>query len=482
MIWIITSWVLLAAGLLICLLALFWDRPGFRGRPSHRCRKCWYDLKDSGELPITCSECGKISKTEHSMRRVHRHKRQALLGVLLMLAAPIIGLTPAYQKGTLLSRLPSWVLIEMIPISPAWRQSVMGTRNPNHPGRELSRRMQSPTMKMTHQEFVDVVHRSAEGNIFAMPGSPRWVRTTGDWIGGQQFQYKDWKTDEMHYPDGTPADAALMDAFDRLANVLPAWNPETRAVWPEGEVMMLWSGYEYPRWPTGELYESATLIIRGHQEEPEYVEIPNFLNNFQLKARGQAGDHIECEITLNYHRVPKDWDWNSEVQLPSIQSEKFVISWDIVEEMEDAIIFVDSEAIREAMIVHTTTSVADELDGFDFHNDWLDPQFDRVGFGVIIQAFDADELLGQSEQRWMAQKGEWIGRIQSMMGTSYEDYLAYKARAADAISRGTLRFKIIGDPLLGMELIEAKKVWKGEIDILNTEAEKIADSYWDIQD
>lgn len=294
MIWYMLAIILLILGLITLLWSWFWDRSNFRGRPKHRCPKCWYDLTKSGDLPITCPECGNVSKTERSTTRTRRHKRITLLALLCILASPIIGLTPAYQSGTLFSRLPSWLLVEMIPLSPGWRQLPPRMPNANHPGRILNYRMQSPTNMMTNQEFLDVVIRSAEGNIFATPGSPHWVQTTGEWIGSQKFLYKDWSTGQLHYPDGTPADQALLDAHEKLANVLPQWDPKTRALWLEGKVMTLWSGYERPRWPTGELYESATLIIRGHQEEPEQVEIPNFINNFQLRARGQAGDHIEC--------------------------------------------------------------------------------------------------------------------------------------------------------------------------------------------
>lgn len=150
--------------------------------------------------------------------------------------------------------------------------------------------------------------------------------------------------------------------------------------------------------------------------------------------------------------------------------------------MEDAVNFVDSEEIREALIVHVAESIPQTLDGFDFHEDFLAPQFDQIGFGVIIQVYDAEEFIGQSEHRWMAHKGEWIGRITSIIGTPWGKYLEYNTRVADAKSQGTLRFRIIGDPLLAMELLEANTVWKGEIDIPFTEAKEIAEDYWIVKD
>lgn len=478
MIWHAAAITLLIAGIILFLWSWFWDRPNFRGRPKHRCPKCWYDLTESTNPPITCPECGRVCKTERSTTHTRRHKRIALLAFLLVLASPIAALTPAYHNGTLLSKVPTGVLVQLLPITPEWRKHLLGpNRNQNHPGFELSRRLSGNGKPMTHEDYIELINTIAEGNLFAKPGSPRWAKTTGDWFGGQSFRFKDSPTGQVHYPDGTPADQALLDAFERLSNVLPQWDPKTRAVWPEGEVITLWSGYEHPSWFSSQLYESATLIIRGHQPEPERVEIKDFLSHFQLKARGKSGDHIECDITLNYHRVPPDWGWNPEEPLPPIKTEQFSISWDIVSTMKDAVRSVDSQEIHEALIVHTAQAIPQSLDDFEFHEDFLEPQFDQIGFGVIIQVYDADEFLGQSEHRWMANKGEWIGRITSMIGTPWEKYTEYPQRAADAQSRGSLRLKIIGDPILAMEIREAQTVWKGEIDITYQEAMVVIDQY-----
>lgn len=474
MLWYVLAIALFALGSLIVLVACYWDRPGWRGRPKERCRKCWYNLQDSGQFPITCPECGRVSKSPRSVTRTRRHKRFILLGLLLIMASMITAFTPAYQNGTLLSRVPSWMLVELVPVSPEWRKKIGVIPNQNHPGMELLRRMSGNGRQMSHEQLVDVINRAAEGNIFASPGSKKWARTTGDWIGSQQFRFKDRSTGMWQYPDGTPADQPLIDAYKRLVNVLPEWNPKTRSLWPEGQVVTIWSGFEHPRWSTGELYESASLVIRGHQEQPEHIEVKNFLSYFPIRSRGKAGDELVCDITLNYHRPPEDWDWKSD--LPSIHSEQFTIRWTVVSEMKDAIELVDSQAIRNVMILNTATSVTHALDGFDFQSNLLDPQFNGIGFGVIIQVFDGEEFLGQSEQHWMNDNGEWVGRIQSMMGTTMEQVMDYPTRAADAIQRGTLRYRIIGDPGLALELIEPKRVWNGQIDILYTDALKAIES------
>lgn len=71
--------IAIVAGFLM-LLALFRDRT--RGRS--RCRKCWYDLSELGDVPITCPECGKAHTKPRHLRKTRRHKRLASVWLLVM--------------------------------------------------------------------------------------------------------------------------------------------------------------------------------------------------------------------------------------------------------------------------------------------------------------------------------------------------------------------------------------------------------------
>ncbi len=476
MIWSVAYWALLALAVVVGLRALLWDRAGFRGRATLRCRKCWYDLGDSGELPITCPECGWISKTERSMTRVRRHKKMAAFGLVLMLMALAVGLTRAYQQGRLLVHVPSWVLIEFFPYLPhpsPWA----GVVNKNYPSIELAFRLGEYDGRVTsHEQIVDILNRAAEGNAFVTPGSRRWGRTTGQWFSGQIFRFRvkgsgGQNLDETgwQYPDETPADEALIEAIDRMMRVLPVWDAHTRLAWPEGEVVTIWSGAGFRSWPVkDQVTESASLVISGHQNEPEKVEIKYFGGHFRLKARGQVGDTIRCEMELRFHRVRGDWYSNP---LPEPErTQQVVLEWTIVEKITDAIEFVDNEQIREAMITEAVPSLSSSIDEFDFGNTvWLDPAFAGIGFGIKVQVYDGDEFLGQAEHWWCNDGGGSIRLRTSIVGTSIEQYEAYPLRAQQAIEKGTLRVRIIGDPALALEIYGAKRAWNGQVDVFYTD-------------
>lgn len=484
MIWTIAYWVLLVLGVVVGLRALLWDRAGFRGRAAVRCRKCWYDLSDSGALPITCSECGHESKTQRSMTRVHRHKKIVIFGLVMVLAAPTVLLFHGYRQGRLFVHVPSWVLIESLPYLPSRPRFGGGQRNASYASTELAYRLGGYNgRESSHEQIVGIINRAAEGNVFVTAGSKRWGRTTGQWFNGQVFRFRvkgsGWPYGETgwQYPDGTLADEALIGAIDRIMRVLPAWDAHTRSVWPEGEVMTVWSGSGHSRWPVkGELIESASLVISGHQDEPENVDIRYFGDHFQLKARGQAGDTVRCEMELRFHRVSGDWYSNP---LPEPErTQRIVLEWTIAEGIADVIELVDNEQIREAMIVEVVPSLSSSIDEFDFQNTtWLRPAFVGIGFGIKIQVYDGDEFLAQVEHRWMSGDGAQYSQVTtSMMGTTMEQYNAYPLRVQEAIKKGTMRVRIVGDPPLALEIFGANRVWNGEIDVLYSDAVRFAES------
>jgi hypothetical protein len=119
MIWTILYWVLLTLAALSALYALLWDRPGWRGRPQLRCRKCWYDLTAApGDLkvePIQCPECGKKHHSARSMRKTKRSKKWIAIACILWLTAYAAHVTPSVQKNGWGASIPRTALVASFP-------------------------------------------------------------------------------------------------------------------------------------------------------------------------------------------------------------------------------------------------------------------------------------------------------------------------------------------------------------------------------
>jgi len=126
MFWIITYWTLLSFAIATAFYALFWDRPGWRGRPKLRCKKCWYDLTESpGDLrvePIQCPECGKKHPSRKSMRKTRRSKKWIVIALVLFMGSYTAGVWPRVSKynysNGILGAVPTPVLILAIPTLP----------------------------------------------------------------------------------------------------------------------------------------------------------------------------------------------------------------------------------------------------------------------------------------------------------------------------------------------------------------------------
>lgn len=453
----ISSGALLVLSLMLIGVGLSWDRPGFRGRPGRWCRGCTYDLSGAGEVPVRCTECGREHATERSMRRVRRHKRIVVLGVLLLMGSGVLGLVPAGLRGELMKPLPSWLLVEMQPLFPEQPWSIK-----NHPSRELTKRLMDTTDPMPHAEIAKIINHVASGSLIADAGSKRWVNTSGRWIGGQVFRFGS-KEAGWNYPDRTPADQQLSEAFDRLMNVLPEWDPVTRDRWPQGHPVTIASGFRHPHWPVhGDLNERAVLRLKGF--EPIERE---FLGALRIDPLGEAGDVIEGEIELRYYRVGS-WD-RTESDGP-IKTQAFAIRWRVVESFEQAI-----DPIEDSFILET---VARELvilakDG-DFtqsilqNSVWEARAFEQVAMGLRIKLLDGEEPIVEHRIHWMCRDGDV--RTVSQGRDEFVSFHAVDDRIHQAALAGTLRVQIVGDPEEGMKILDAKRCWVGEIDLLYTDA------------
>jgi hypothetical protein len=107
-----TGYSLAAIAGLLLLLALFRDR----ARGQSRCRKCWYDLKEIGDLPITCPECGKAHTKPRHLQKTRRHKRLALVWLLVMVVGGYgLWVVPRVQDRGWVGAVPTTAMVAAAP-------------------------------------------------------------------------------------------------------------------------------------------------------------------------------------------------------------------------------------------------------------------------------------------------------------------------------------------------------------------------------
>jgi hypothetical protein len=111
------GWTLAAAGLLLLLWSLFWDRS--RGR--RRCPKCWYDM--AGLPGLKCPECGREARRERLFHRTRRRPKAAILAVVLILGAAAIPVVAFFSRGW--SAMPTTLVIATLELK-GWPRTNMG--------------------------------------------------------------------------------------------------------------------------------------------------------------------------------------------------------------------------------------------------------------------------------------------------------------------------------------------------------------------
>lgn len=486
----VIGWVLEVGALGLLAWALWWDRA--RGRL--RCRKCWYDLegvvgfrnghaeeageeekRPSGTQPHgVCPECGKAHPTERSMRRTRRRWGWAFVALVAGVVGVVVGFTPAYRDGRLLHRAPSWMLAEMVPLVPSWTKS--WPPSPSHPGYELVGRMVATTHRnsnvtglsssrpMTNGEIASMVRRMADGNLIVAPGSRRWVETTGEWLTGQVFRFRpDGPRGKLQYPDGSAADAALEEAFDRLERVMPRWYPRTRRVWVEGLPIRIESGFVSPRW-TNFLdgpSEEAVWSVRGTDLTGQS---DGFRYHFDMTGVGKAGDEVVLDLTLRLHPRHR---WDREAGDPVLREERFVLRWKVAADAGDAVGFVDREDITRALVAHFATGAWDFDHQLNLDPVWLTKPMDGIGFGVRVDVFDGSTTIGHIHYTWVARDGRVVSSSagDAAWWDGIRDTEAYNERVSRAMQNGTLWMRLSGVPEKGMTMLDVKRVWTGSVEV-----------------
>jgi hypothetical protein len=397
-----------------------------------------------------------------------------LVAVVIGVAGVVVGLTPAYRGGRLLNRVPAWALAEMVPLFPPEQLLAPGPKV--HPGYELRLRFAAinapagvqfqggPRRELTNPEIAAVIRRMAEGNWYAPAGSERWVDTTGQWLMGQVFQFRQGGMGALQYPDGSPADEALVEAFAMLEGVMPRWRPRTRAAWPAGAPVRVRSGFETPRWvgPGFRPSEDATWSARGTEQKGT---MRGFLEHFDLPALGAAGDEVVLELKLRLFRTNV---WERPEGEEPLREEDFVLRWKVAADAGDVVELVDRPDIDAAMVAGFASGA------WDFEHDlvldpvWMTDPMEGIAFGVRVDIFDGDTQVGHIHHWWMVRRGETVSRSagDAAWWDGITGFAAYKERVDRALQAGTLRLRISGVPEVGMAMLDAEKVWAGSVEVV----------------
>jgi hypothetical protein len=98
-----------AAAVLVIAWALFWDRA--RGRK--RCPRCWYDMATG---TLTCPECGRMARSEATLLRTRRRWGWVAVGLMLLVAAQSVRMTPRAIARGARGLIPTFVLARWWPM------------------------------------------------------------------------------------------------------------------------------------------------------------------------------------------------------------------------------------------------------------------------------------------------------------------------------------------------------------------------------
>lgn len=124
--WNLAAGVLAIGGAALIVRVLIGDQA--RGR--RRCQRCWYEL--GAISPERCPECGERLAHESKLTRTRRSWRWAGVGVLAVLIAYPILVTPTLVRRGVWYAMPGWMLVRLVSIDErAWISSpINGTDSP----------------------------------------------------------------------------------------------------------------------------------------------------------------------------------------------------------------------------------------------------------------------------------------------------------------------------------------------------------------
>ncbi len=395
------------------------------------------------------------------MLRTRRRWWRAAAGVLVVLAGLALVLTPAVRARGPMGVLPTWVLVEMVPL---WEPSPRGTIQPRtSPGDQLINRLltarvgpggvrEDTGVLLSPRQQRHLLRRIARGNALAPAGSERWAETYGAWFRGQRFRFG--RGEDRHYAGGAEADEALIALLDEIELVRPPWQVRTREVWPRGVPVHIETISMYAGWTSLRTMEHVRWVAHGADRTEGTAD---FGRSFALPAID--GDRVRLELELSeYASAP----WERVEGEEPLRTGEFELAWRVVDSIEQVITPVRSAEL-DALVAG----------GLVFNEEVWDIDargaesilHEGVVFGVLFTYYDGNQPLGAMEGRWRAE-----GLIPGKSGGSWGNWVSYAdgdgnlLDTLDAVrAGGRLRVKAEGKPELALEFFDADRCWVGEV-------------------
>ncbi len=439
------------------LALLVWAIRGDRSRGRRRCPRCWYPL-DAG---LKCPECGREVASEKQLFRSRRRWWWAALAVLLVLASPLVSAWPKIAKYGWLSIVPTRVVVELLPL-----QGLSGPL-----GKELDERISAVRLGpvgrgvlasgLSREEHLYLLRRCVEGNWLARPIDEKWKASYGAILRGWNARLCGFAGDgEIQDPLGGPASPDLLETLKAQGQLPAELTVKSRGIWVEGRPIHV--QFDVAQW--WPIYMLDDVDCRWTASNGAAAPVSG-----KISGRGGLPFSIPLSGTVT---LDIDVDIKSESHQPNDHSTRLVqtvhrqLTYRTVATFDECLTPVSGPEIDKAV-------------GDNVHLSWAPgrglmpdmtalniPNCDDVAFGMTAEIMKGDEVVEGTCLRWLGNSRMWtMGGWPKGMPVPYKDseWEAVRKRLGAAQGEAGWTVRLRTDPQSALEVIDAKRYWKGEV-------------------
>ena len=429
------GYTLAAAGLLLLLWSLFWDRS--RGR--RRCPKCWYDMK--GAPGPACPECGHSVHNEQQFYRTRRRRWLAFAATCLVPVAYLVHSWPLIKAEGWAAPIPTGVLLHFYP----WTaDTALGNELLDRAALRYLPGRRPPTDEL----LAACITRAARGNWLARPTSPRWQRTYGQILKRlRTITHLDKYVLNMPW---TPPPQGISKALDEWASIPPHLEVRTRAKWPRGSSIVIDATPQF-WWPVSvEWEQEAEWRATGTDKAGKLA----FRNQFRILP--DVPGRVTLEGTVRMFQA----DTRPDGKRRQVASVPFRFECSIVETVDEAMQAVASPQLDEAL-ANKLTATIDIRRGLRFQLEGaVPPGYDDVVFGATIEVLSGDRPI-QTIRLVSGGLSDFAhGKFANLESVYTNHPDAPKLRRAEVDP--AWRVRVRSNPLRAAQHPTGEKYWKGE--------------------